>query len=111
MECETNDCRKEKLTCVGCFYSDKEQLEDTRIRNKKICKNCKYYEKGEFAEFYGECSNPRFEYETASCYERYKKEQKKPILKDKLFYMDYEGYDASIEVGEEFGCIHFENKE
>lgn len=73
--------------------------------NKKVCKNCKYYSKGEFTKFYGNCSNPKFEYEIASFYEKY---HKGPKFKDKLFYMDYEGYSADFEVGEEFGCIHFE---
>lgn len=28
MHCETNDCRKEKLTCKGCYYSDKEEIKE-----------------------------------------------------------------------------------
>jgi len=37
--------------------------------------------------------------------------KKDGLGKDNLLYMDYEGYNAGIEVGEEFGCIHFEVKE
>lgn len=77
---------------------------------ERICKNCKYWKRDCDLECYGTCDNPSFEYESAYCYERHKKEQDKPILKNKLFYMDYESYSAGFETGEEFGCIHFENK-
>jgi len=30
--------------------------------------------------------------------------------KDFLFYYDYEGYSASLEIGENFGCIHFKER-
>jgi hypothetical protein len=76
---------------------------------KKICKNCKYYTK--IYEFYGACSNQKMEYESAFCYEKIKRIKNSEIEKDKVFYMDYEGYSADIDVGEEFGCIHFEKKE
>lgn len=47
------------------------------------CKNCKYFQR------YTDKNN----------------------LNDKLFYMDYEWYEAYIEVGENFGCIHFKQRE
>lgn len=27
-DCETNDCRKEKRGCKGCFYDEKEEKEN-----------------------------------------------------------------------------------
>lgn len=86
---------------------DEEELEATRNR-KKVCKNCNFFEKLDDCKFYGICKNKKFEYEAAYCYEKNTKKEK--IEKDKLFYMDYEGYNAGVEVGEEFGCIHFENR-
>lgn len=86
---------------------DKEELEATRNRNKKICKNCKYYEKEELYNHYGNCNNEKFEYNTY-----WSDTINVPEFpKDKLLYEDYESYSASFNVGEEFGCIHFENKE
>lgn len=77
----------------------------------KICKNCKFFSKSDDYKFYGECNNPKMEYESAYCYEKLKERKQEEIEKDKLFYMDYEWYDAGIEVGEEFGCIHYKAKE
>ena len=41
MECETNDCRKEKRGCKGCFYSDEEENKceycTTRTSKIEIC--------------------------------------------------------------------------
>lgn len=78
---------------------------------KRICKNCKFFDKLDDCKHYGECTNTKMEYETAYCYEKHKEEKQEKIEKDKLFYMDYEGYSAGVEVGEEFGCIHFIKKE
>lgn len=78
---------------------------------QKLCKNCKFFSRIDYCKFYGECNNVKMEYESAYCYEKLKERNKGEIEKDKLFYMDYEGYNAGIEVGEEFGCIHFEVKE
>lgn len=71
---------------------------------KKICKNCKNFQQYEDDEklHYGNCTCKKMIYDCAYCY--------KPKERDLLFYMDYEGYSASIEVGEEFGCIHFKEK-
>lgn len=73
------------------------------------CKNCEYFNRNKDDKFnnikYGSCNCEKFQYDIASKYEK---------ETDKLFYMDYEGYNAGIEVGEDFGCIHFkkiENKE
>ncbi len=72
------------------------------------CKNCKYFERhtGEYDnKQFGECCNKqKFVYGTSD-------DNKNGGNNDILFYMDYEWYDASLEVGEDFGCIHFENKE
>lgn len=36
-DCETNDCRKEKMGCNGCYYDkDAEIIEE--LKNKKIRK-------------------------------------------------------------------------
>ena len=72
---------------------------------KKICKKCKYFtqDKDDKELGYGQCECEKMIYDTAYC--------RKPKEKDLLFYMDYEGYNAGIEVGEEFGCIHFNKKE
>ena len=70
-----------------------------------ICKNCKFFQKNEFewrSKKYGYCNCKKFEYGTSGKKEKYK---------DKLYFKDYEGYSADFEVGEEFGCIHFEEKE
>lgn len=72
---------------------------------KKICKNCKYYNADNLYEkikSYGECDCPKFIYD----YDFDKHEEK-----DILSYWDCESYNAGFEVGEEFGCIHFERKE
>lgn len=76
---------------------------------KKICKNCKYYKKYEDCNYYGECTSNHQIYDTAYCYE--KNTKKELIHKNLLLYMDYEYYNAGVEVGEEYGCVHFEKKE
>jgi hypothetical protein len=74
------------------------------VKMEKICKNCKYFNQDEDDKEigYGTCACEKMIYDCACCFE--------PKEKDLLFYMDYEGYNASIEVGEEFGCIHFIKK-
>lgn len=73
---------------------------------KHICKNCKYYfkfvDKPYKPQKYGDCNCEKFEYEE---YGNYKN------IKDKLVYSDYEGYSAYFYVGEEFGCIHWKQKD
>lgn len=51
-DCETNDCRKEKLTCEGCFYRKQKELEEMdaksvykAVRNKIDKELLKWYEK------------------------------------------------------------------
>ena len=70
---------------------------------EKICKNCKHfgYLENIVNSNYGECNCNKFEYGGASEMEE----------TDKLFYSDYEGYDANFMVGENFGCIHWEKKD
>ena len=74
---------------------------------QKLCKNCKHYSPFEREEEkgFGECDCPKFEYEIAFDW------KEKGLKKDNLLYMDYDWYNAGIEVGEEFGCIHFAVKE
>lgn len=69
------------------------------------CKNCKYFKRNKDnyrSEKYGECSCDKFAYDSWIS----EKEET-----DKLFYWDYEDYSANFNVGENFGCIHFEEKE
>lgn len=73
---------------------------------EKICKNCKYYKANDISfrnRHYGECRNEeklQYDYSTAETTEY-----------DKLFYQDSESYQALLEVGEEFGCIHWKESE
>ena len=41
MDCETDDCRKEKRGCKGCFYSDGKEDEDINPEIIKIIKYCR----------------------------------------------------------------------
>lgn len=69
------------------------------------CKNCKYFQRytdKNNNNKYGECNCKKFIYGSAF--------DDKNNLNDKLFYMDYEWYEAYIEVGENFGCIHFKQR-
>jgi len=81
---------------------------------KNICKNCKHYKEISIKEYEewdvkkekmvvldkfkskGTCDSDKFIY--------YGDEN---ALDDRLSYFDYENYQASFEVGENFGCIHF----
>lgn len=80
------------------------------------CKNCKYF-KRYTAKYdnhkYGRCQSNKLLYaETTGDGVNYWDNEKmeRHILKDTdlLLYMDAEDYYASVEVGENFGCIHFE---
>ena len=78
------------------------------------CKNCRYFERNlknkecfcfeseKVSEKYGNCFNDNFIYGN-------------PIYikieeNDKLYYWDWEQYNAHFKVGENFGCIHFKEK-
>ena len=64
------------------------------------CKNCKYFKRytdERYSNKYGKCDCDKFQYDIS------KKEETET---DKLYYMDYEWYNADIEVGEDFGCVH-----
>jgi hypothetical protein len=64
------------------------------------CKNCKYWETSLLnSKGAGDCCNEKFVYTG---------EKKTP--KDGLGYWDNEGYDAGFETGEDFGCIHWEER-
>lgn len=96
---------------------DKEELEATknmRYLTKNKCKNCKYFERNKeeyCCNKYGNCNCTKFVYGSSfihndSRYNDYNEEKA-----DELLYKDYEGYSAGFEVGENFGCIHFEKGE
>ena len=71
------------------------------------CKNCKFWnrnisyailESDPLRKNYGGCDNSKLNYDNHDG------------EKDNLVYTDYEEYAAGISVGEDFGCIHFEEK-
>lgn len=65
------------------------------------CKNCKHFKRytdERYSNKYGKCDCDKFQYDIS------KKEETET---DKLYYMDYEWYNADIEVGEDFGCVHW----
>lgn len=69
------------------------------------CKNCKHFKRytdERYSNKYGKCDCNKFQYDIS---------KKKETETDKLYYMDYEWYNADIEVGENFGCIHFKQRE
>ena len=74
---------------------------------KNRCKNCKYFKRNThrlYSDKYGECNCSKFMYGSS-----YEEECIKST--DNLLYQDYEGYSASLEVGEDFGCVHFEKNQ
>ena len=71
---------------------------------KKICKNCKYYEIKTMEKEFGKCYCSKFLNNNDLPWE-YERD------KDTLLYWDFECYSCGFDVGEEFGCIHFENKQ
>ena len=76
------------------------------------CKDCKYFKRNTdkyLNKQFGRCMNEtKLDY--GSSYDN-KSYSNTIITPDMLLYEDYERYSASLEVGEDFGCIHFENKE
>lgn len=81
------------------------------------CKNCKYFKRNESKyswNKYGECESEKILY-AYTVKDHIKNWDEKigrietPLQEtDCLLYMDYESYSASCEVGEDFGCVHFE---
>lgn len=63
------------------------------------CKDCKYWERLE-GENHGQCDNPKIDYGTEDEIEE----------GDEARYIDSESYNAALLLGENFGCIHFEEK-
>jgi len=61
----------------------------------KTCKTCKFWKRRIRGLPHGKCSCPKFIYTS-----------KHDVTSDTLIYCDYECYDASLETGEDFGCIH-----
>lgn len=83
------------------------------------CKNCKYFQRytGEYDNNnYGRCQSKKMLYsETTKDGVDYwddEKRESRPLKDtDLLLYMDAEDYYANIEVGQDFGCIHYEEAE
>ena len=69
-----------------------------------ICKDCKYYTKENMVigKKFGSCSCKKFVYIGNS---------HDPLQDDMLLYEDCEMYNAFLHVGENFGCVHFEERE
>jgi len=77
---------------------------------EKICGNCSYWVRTEgnrnikSLPISGKCNNTeKFVYEGAIKDDR-------PFPDDILLYWDYEQYSAGFLTGENFGCIHWEEK-
>lgn len=72
---------------------------------KKTCKNCRHYivHEGEhWNTNYGRCCSDKIIYGDSS--------DSVAEGNDKLFFMDNEWYSADVEVGENFGCVHWERE-
>lgn len=69
-----------------------------------ICKNCEYYKKYRDKRVFGQCKCKKFLNANKLSWNYRRK-------KDTLEYWDYECYSCGFDVGEEFGCIHFTEKE
>ena len=83
------------------------------MNNLERCKNCKYFKRNTekyHSNKYGECTCNKFEYGSTYIYDS-EDEKRVETETDKLFYEDYENYNADFEVGENFGCVHFRRKE
>lgn len=44
MECETNDCNREKMTCKGCFFENKKETEKMKAKDIKELTELEYEE-------------------------------------------------------------------
>lgn len=71
---------------------------------ERLCKNCKHYAKADRVrgKNFGTCSCDKFVYTG---------DEHLPLEDDMLIYEDFEQYNAAFFVGENFGCIHFEERE
>jgi hypothetical protein len=61
----------------------------------KTCKDCQHWTQNPDKPGEGQCNSPKFV------------EADSPPL-DGLAYTDYEGYNAYLSTGPDFGCIHHE---
>ena len=76
----------------------------------KLCKNCKHFKRNNdniHSTKYGECNCNKFVYGTSFEHSNSKYNDFSNKA-DELLYQDYENYSANFEVGENFGCIHWE---
>jgi hypothetical protein len=81
------------VTCRECRFSSdacQDSWKDDSGQVRECWANHHY-------SYYLECNCPKFNYETMD--------------RDGLMYWDYEGYAAGINVGPDFGCVHFESVE
>lgn len=74
---------------------------------EKLCKNCVYWNRDEhdFNKNFGKCKCDKFVYTGKSEFEDVETNS------DGLNYWDSEGYMARFETGENFGCVHFKERE
>lgn len=79
------------------------------------CKNCKYFKRSKYSwKKYGDCESKKFLYafpvddHIESWDEKIERTETPLQETDCLIYMDSESYSAFCKVGEDFGCIHFE---
>ena len=77
------------------------------------CKNCKYFYRNNNWSWdkYGKCQSTKILYGESDNRGYVVNDYKKVTDTDMLIQIDGENYSADFEVGEDFGCIHFEEKE
>lgn len=66
---------------------------------RRVCKSCRFWAR-EPGKVYGKCSSDRMVYVGGGL----------DTGANQLGYWDCESYGAGVEVGESFGCVHWELK-
>jgi len=110
------------------FEAEREKLMELEVAKMGLCKDCRYftakkethlafreYDKYLEGKIFGSCSCKKFIYPYADKYDKHFAEEDKfeelEIEDDSLILQDGEAYYACFDVGENFGCVHFEERE
>jgi len=109
------------------FEAEREKLMELEVAKMGLCKDCKYFTEVSRpnctgfddepifeGKKIGVCSCSKFVYLWSDRYNKYfsgEEYEELVIEDDMLTYEDYEGYSASFNVGENFGCVHFKERE
>lgn len=90
-----------KSESMRLTVEEKELILKRRKGIDRQCKSCLFWKRdSKYNSNYGSCLNSKFEYcETESDTED-----------DRVFYWDDEVYEALLETGQNFGCVHFKPK-